>query len=114
MGLGREAVFRLGHHPALDRDRLHVSVAAIRLSARVNAVSRRHGEESRRIWAPLWPDREAARVPITDITNGVHVATWMPTGGGPRSGPIPVPAGGHTGADRAGGPGRLSLEDLGS
>src|SRR5439155_207229 len=45
--------------------------------ARVNAVSRRHGEESRRIWAPLWPDREAARVPITDITNGVHVATWM-------------------------------------
>src|SRR5216117_3474263 len=77
MGVRREDVFRLGHHPALDHDRFHMSVAAIRLSARVNAVSRRHGEESRRIWAPLWPDREAARVPITDITNGVHVATWM-------------------------------------
>src|SRR5439155_730896 len=71
MGVRREDVFRLGHHPALDHDRFHMSVAAIRLSARVNAVSRRHGEESRRIWAPLWPDREAARVPITDITNGV-------------------------------------------
>src|SRR5881409_2410905 len=77
MGVRREDVFRLGHHPALDHDRFHMSVAAIRLSARVNAESRRHGEESRRIWAPLWPDREAARVPITDITNGVHVATWM-------------------------------------
>src|SRR5213082_1877884 len=77
MGVRREDVFRLGHHPALDHDRFHMSVAAIRLSARVNAVSRRHGEESRRIWAPLWQDREAARVPITDITNGVHVATWM-------------------------------------
>src|SRR5216117_1799445 len=77
MGVNRDELFRLGHHPALDHDRFHMSVAAIRLSARVNAVSRRHGEESRRIWAPLWPDREAARVPITDITNGVHVATWM-------------------------------------
>src|SRR3989442_13521879 len=77
MGVRREDVFRLGHHPALDHDRFHMSVAAIRLSARVNAVSRRHGEESRRIWAPLWPVREAAPGPITDITNGVHVATWM-------------------------------------
>src|SRR5213593_1260584 len=77
MGVRREDVLRLGHHPALDHDRFHMSVAAIRLSARVNAVSRRHGEESRRIWAPLWPDREAARVPITHVTNGVHVANWM-------------------------------------
>ncbi|MGH7548405.1 MAG: alpha-glucan family phosphorylase, partial [Gemmatimonadales bacterium] len=77
MGVSREDLFRLGHHPALDHDRFHMSVAAIRLSAWVSAVSRRHGEESRRIWGPLWPDREAARVPIKHITNGIHVATWM-------------------------------------
>src|SRR5439155_348 len=64
-------------HPVVDHDRFHMPVAAIRLSARVNAVSRRHGEESRRIWAPLWPDRDVARVPIGHVTNGVHVATWM-------------------------------------
>src|SRR5438876_5005317 len=80
MGVRREDVFRVGHHPALDQDRFHMSVAAIRLSERVNAVSRRHGEESRRIWAPLWPDREAARVPIGYVTNGVHLATWMAYG----------------------------------
>src|SRR2546428_764959 len=77
MGLSREAFFRLGRHPVADHDRFHMPVAAIRLSARVNAVSRRHGEESCRIWAPLWPEREVARVPIGHVTNGVHIATWM-------------------------------------
>src|SRR5438093_1385991 len=77
MGVGREGFIRLGHHPVVDHDRFHMPVAAIRLSARVNSVSRRHGEESRRIWAPLWPDRDVARVPIGHVTNGVHVATWM-------------------------------------
>ncbi len=77
MGVSRERLFALGHHPALDHDRFHMPVAAIRLSTRVNGVSRRHAEESRRIWAPLWPDRDVARVPIGYVTNGVHIATWM-------------------------------------
>ncbi len=77
MGISREDLFHLGHHPALDHDRFHMPVAAIRLSARLSGVSRRHGEESRRIWGQLWPDRETARVPIGYVTNGVHVATWM-------------------------------------
>src|SRR5438477_495743 len=77
MGVSREAFFHLGHHPVIDHDRFHMPVAAIRLSARVNGVSHRHGEESRRIWSPLWPKREVARVPIGHVTNGVHIATWM-------------------------------------
>ncbi|HVH68305.1 MAG TPA: alpha-glucan family phosphorylase [Gemmatimonadales bacterium] len=77
MRVSREAVLRLGHHPTQDHGRFHMPVLAIRLSARVNGVARRHGEESRRIWAPLWPDRPVERVPIGHVTNGVHVATWM-------------------------------------
>lgn len=77
MGISREQLLRLGHHPAVDHDRFHMPVVAIRLSARVNGVARRHGEESRRIWAPLWPDRPVERVPIGYVTNGVHIATWM-------------------------------------
>ena len=77
MGISRDQLFRLGYHPAVDHGRFHMPVAAIRLSARINGVSRRHGEESRRIWAPLWPDRDVARVPIGHVTNGVHVPTWM-------------------------------------
>src|SRR3989475_28802 len=77
MGVSREAFFRLGHHPVADHDRFHMPVAAIRLSSWVSAVPPPEGEHSRRIWAPLWPDREVARVPIGHVTNGVHVATWM-------------------------------------
>src|SRR6267378_2790602 len=80
MEVSREQFLRLGAHPVLDQGRFHMPVAAIRLSARVNGVSRRHGEESRRMWAPLWPDREVARVPIGHVTNGVHLATWMANG----------------------------------
>jgi starch phosphorylase len=54
-----------------------MTVAAIRFSRHVNGVSKRHGEVSRQIWSPLWPDREAREVPITHVTNGVHVETWM-------------------------------------
>jgi starch phosphorylase len=92
MRVSREDFFRLGHHPVLDHARFHMPVAAIRLSARVNGVSRRHGEESRQIWHALWPDREVARVPIGYVTNGVHIATWMAT-------PLVALLDSHLGAD---------------
>jgi starch phosphorylase len=40
-------------------------------------VSRKHGEVSRRLWQPLWPDLPVEQVPIDHITNGVHVPTWV-------------------------------------
>src|SRR5262249_13947465 len=45
--------------------------------ANVNAVSRRHGEVSRKMWAHLWPGVAEKDVPIRSITNGVHVPTWL-------------------------------------
>jgi hypothetical protein len=46
-----------------------MTVAALRLSKHVNGVSRRHGDVSREIWAPLWPDRESTAVPIGHINS---------------------------------------------
>ncbi len=77
LGLERSQFFGLGRHHAVDQDRFHMTVLAIRLSRWVNGVSRRHGEESRRIWQGLWPGRRAEDVPIGHVTNGVHLATWM-------------------------------------
>jgi starch phosphorylase len=77
MGQSRETVLGLGHHPVRDQGHFHMAVLAIRLSQQVNGVSRRHCEESRRIWGDLWPGRDRARVPIGYVTNGVHLATWM-------------------------------------
>src|SRR3989441_665386 len=65
------------HTPVPAGARSNMPVAATGFGGGVNAVPRRDGEESRRIWAPLWPDREVARVPLGHVTNGVHTATWM-------------------------------------
>src|SRR5690606_21797535 len=35
-----------------------------------------HGEVSRSMFQPIWPDRHPREVPITSVTNGVHARTW--------------------------------------
>ncbi|PJA73169.1 alpha-glucan phosphorylase [bacterium CG_4_9_14_3_um_filter_65_15] len=77
LGLDREAFLALGAHPEHPGDGFNMSALALRLSARTNGVSRRHGEVSRRMWQSLWPDLPVEDVPITSITNGVHVPTWI-------------------------------------
>lgn len=77
LGIDRERMFDIGRHPVEDDGMFHMTVCAIRLSASVNGVARKHGEVSRGIWAPLWPGRPVEQVPIGSITNGVHLPTWM-------------------------------------
>jgi starch phosphorylase len=77
MAIGRDAVLGLGRLPSGDHGRFHMTALAMRLSGRLVGVSRRHGEESRRMWGELWPGREVSSVPIGHVTNGVHLTTWM-------------------------------------
>lgn len=77
MGMTREQFLDLGRHPTIDHDTFHMTAAAIRFSRGVNGVSKRHGVETRRIWADLWPGKDSAQVPIGHVTNGVHRPTWM-------------------------------------
>src|SRR3984957_17935699 len=49
----------------------------INLSRRANAVSSLHGEVSRAMWWPLYPEKPQDSVPIGHITNGVHVPSWL-------------------------------------
>jgi starch phosphorylase len=50
---------------------------ALRTASRANGVAALHGEVSRRMWAPLFPDRAVEDVPIGHVTNGVHARTWI-------------------------------------
>ena len=77
MGLTPEQFVGLGGHPEDEHPLFHMTATAIRLSGRVNGVARKHGEVSREIWQPLWPQLQAEQVPIGHITNGVHLPTWM-------------------------------------
>ena len=76
MGIGREQLLGLGAHPG-HTNQFHMTALAMRLSGRVNGVSRRHGQVTRNLWRDLWPNRPWEAVPVTHVTNGVHLATWM-------------------------------------
>ncbi|HEV2376950.1 MAG TPA: alpha-glucan family phosphorylase [Streptosporangiaceae bacterium] len=74
-----ERVLALGAetYPGGDPAVFNMAVMGMRLAQRVNGVSRLHGQVSREMFAGLWPGFDAAEVPITSVTNGVHAATWV-------------------------------------
>lgn len=79
LGLDRDGFLSLGRHEESWGTSFNMTVLALRASDRVNGVSRLHGEVSRRMWHSVWPDRPQEEVPITHITNGVHLPTWLPS-----------------------------------
>lgn len=54
-----------------------MTVLALRLANVSNGVSKLHGQVSRKMWRNIWSDLPEAEVPITSITNGVHVRSWV-------------------------------------
>jgi starch phosphorylase len=54
----------------------NMAYLALHGSARVNGVSKLHGEVSRHIFQPLFPRWPQNEVPIGSVTNGIHVPTW--------------------------------------
>jgi starch phosphorylase len=77
LGLNREGFLQLGIHPNEPSAGFNMTAMALRMSSYNNGVSKKHGEVTRRMWQPLWPDRKEAEVPIGHITNGIHVPTWI-------------------------------------
>jgi starch phosphorylase len=76
LDLNREQFLALGHHDA-SGDGFNMTALSMRLSGYRNGVSARHGEITRSMWHDLWPDIEPPLTPITSITNGVHLPTWI-------------------------------------
>jgi glycogen phosphorylase len=54
-----------------------MTVLALKLSRHANGVSALHGQVSRRMWQPLYPNKSEEEVPIGHITNGVHLLSWV-------------------------------------
>jgi starch phosphorylase len=76
LGLDRDAFLALGHHGA-SGDGFNLTALSLRLADFRNGVSVRHGEITRAMWHDIWPGVEPEHVPITSITNGVHLPTWV-------------------------------------
>ena len=78
MGLSHDHLMALGRvDPYNPNEEFCMTVLALKLSRRANAVSSLHGEVSRSMWTGLYPGRPPEDVPIGHITNGVHVLSWL-------------------------------------
>ena len=77
LGDHREDFLSLGRYDNGQGTMFNMTALALRAADSVNAVSRLHGEVTRAMWAPLFPGVEAEKVPVTSITNGVHLLTWL-------------------------------------
>lgn len=81
LGIDLQRVLALGRlRPDNQDEPFNMAYLAIRGSGAVNAVSRLHGEVSRRIFQPLFPRWPEAEVPVGHVTNGVHTPTWDSAG----------------------------------
>lgn len=70
MALGRE-------NPNDNNESFCMTILAIKLSAYTNGVSALHGEVSRQMWQGLWPNLPTDEIPISHVTNGVHILSWI-------------------------------------
>jgi starch phosphorylase len=75
LGLDQERFMALGRSPG--EHGWNMTVLSLKMAGRRNAVSRRHGFVSRHMWNKLWATMPEDQVPISYVTNGVHMATWV-------------------------------------
>jgi len=78
LGIDKKEFLGLGRLNMEDNNEpFKMPVLAIKLSSYRNGVSKLHGEVSREMWAGLWPEVPVSEVPITSVTNGTHIKSWL-------------------------------------
>jgi starch phosphorylase len=77
IGQYRQRFLSLGEYDNGGGPQFNMTALAMRTAAHINGVSQLHGDVTRAMWQPIWPDRPPDQVPVRSITNGVHVPTWI-------------------------------------
>ena len=79
LGTDVESIIAMGQMGNIYNPHGKFSMALLGLifSQYCNGVSKLHGEVARSMWAHAWPSRPVEEVPITHVTNGIHIASWI-------------------------------------
>jgi starch phosphorylase len=78
LGLTREEFLGFGRQqPKNTQEAFCMTVLALKLACRSNGVSRLHEDVSRKMWKNIWPELPEEHQPLTSITNGVHMKSWL-------------------------------------
>lgn len=74
----REKLMALGRKRPEDvYEDFGMTPLAIHTSRSINGVSQLHGAVARQMWQGMWPGKTVDETPISHVTNGIHVGTWM-------------------------------------
>lgn len=77
-GIPFDQFLALGRRNPMDgNERFSMAISAIKTSAYRNAVSSLHRQVSQEMWQELWPKLPVWEIPVTSVTNGVHLPTWL-------------------------------------
>jgi len=74
LGISWEKFFALGR--STEGPGFNMTNLAMEFASFVNGVSRKHGEVSRGLLRATCPQLAVEEIPITSVTNGVHVSAW--------------------------------------
>ena len=77
LGVDRQTFLELGRQDGPNDQTFNMTVLALRMADHRSAVSKLHAEVTRKMWHVLWPDMKEGQTPISYITNGIHVPTWV-------------------------------------
>jgi glycogen phosphorylase len=77
LGANRDKFLALGAYDNGGGPMFNMTALAIRSAGSTNAVSQLHGEVTREMFAPMWPELPAPERPVGSVTNGVHTLTWI-------------------------------------
>jgi starch phosphorylase len=77
LGTNRDRFLALGSYDNGGGTLFNMTALAIRSTGSTNAVSQLHGDVTRAMFAPMWPDVPEAERPVSAVTNGVHLPTWI-------------------------------------
>jgi starch phosphorylase len=77
IGLNSSQLLSLGRIDGCDDTTpFNMAYLALHGCSVINGVSRLHGRVSRKIFQPLFPRWPQRQVPVTYVTNGVHMPSW--------------------------------------
>ncbi|MGV8081542.1 MAG: alpha-glucan family phosphorylase [Syntrophales bacterium] len=76
-GLSWAQFWDLGRKERGEDRPFFMTILALKMSHRSNAVSSLHGQVARHMWRDVWKGFDDSDIPIGQITNGVHVMSYI-------------------------------------
>ncbi|MBU1195405.1 MAG: alpha-glucan family phosphorylase [Proteobacteria bacterium] len=77
-GVSAQTLLSWGKAPnASITDKFSMFIFGTKFAGFINGVSRLHGQVARRMWQALWPKRHVEEIPISHVTNGIHISSYL-------------------------------------